>query len=332
MRKKELSLLNVVFCLLVIFIHISSYPLASYEIGSIPYNIVLFLWRLASFVVQGFVLLSGLKMFLNKKEKPYLSMLLGKLKVIVLPYLIWYVVYYIFYIIIANYPLNISFIAKHFILGSLAPHTYFIPLIMQFFLLYPLWKLIIKKMKPAFCIPLAFLISLFAENVLPVILYQHNVSFPYNDRIFTTYLSYWISGCYIGANYDKFCTYMKKHTMFLPYIIISAINVIFTYINYNIKYISYLNVIHSAYCIITIIFLFGLFIRHKEKLNHTILDIVDKSSYTIYLCHMLFVFIFNHLIGTILGIQSNIFLFTLMVVTVYPASIITSVITNKLIK
>lgn len=329
MRKRELSLLNVLFCLLVIFIHIVSYPLAGYTQGSIPYNGVLVLWRLASFVVQGFILLAGLKLFLGR-EKPYFVMLKSKLKTIILPYTIWYVVYFIFYVIIADYPLDISFIAKHFFLGSLAPHTYFIPLIMQFFLLYPLWKLIIKSINPFLAVSLAFLISTFAESILPVILYKNNLSFLYNDRLFTTYISYWIVGCYLGANYERFSEFIHKHSFIIPYVFTVIINILFTYINYNIKYISYLNIIHSVYCFITILFLFRVFSRIKEKSN--LITNIDKSSYTIYLCHMLFVFISSYLFQNIICIQSNILLFLLMVITVYPASIITSIFINKLKK
>lgn len=326
MRKRELSRLNVLFCLLVIFIHIASYPLAGYTQGSVPYNGVLFLWRLASFVVQGFVLLAGLKMFLGK-EKPYFTMLNSKLKTIILPYAIWYVVYYIFYMITADYPIDILFITKHFLLGSLAPHTYFIPLIMQFFLLYPLWKIVIEKVNPFLAVAVAFLISTFAESVLPVILYNNGTNFIYNDRLFTTYLSYWIAGCCIGANYERFSEFIKKHSFVIPYILAVAVNLIFTYINYNVKYISYLNVIHSVYCFTAIIFLYSVFSKTKE--TSRLITVIDKSSYTIYLCHMLFVFVSGYLFQNVVCIQSNILLFFLIAITVYPASVITAVILKK---
>ena len=63
-RKNELSLLNIIFCLLVIFIHIASAPIAGLSKGSWQYGVFFVPWRLSSFVVQGFIFLSGLKMFL----------------------------------------------------------------------------------------------------------------------------------------------------------------------------------------------------------------------------------------------------------------------------
>ena len=68
-RRIELSLLNVLFCLIVIMIHILSYPVSQLDVGTAEYTAVMLLWRLMSFVVQGFVLLSGLKMFLTKKDR-----------------------------------------------------------------------------------------------------------------------------------------------------------------------------------------------------------------------------------------------------------------------
>ncbi len=329
MRKTELSYLNVLFCMLVIFIHIISYPLSGYTQGTLPYNATLFLWRLSSFVVQGFVLVAGIKMFLGK-EKPYFKMLHSKLKNIILPYAFWYVCYFIFYMVFFDYPFDILFILKHFFLGSLAPHTYFVPLIMQFFILYPLWKLMVKKAHPIAAVVLAYMISLCAENVIPVILYSKGISFMYNDRLFTTYLSYWVVGCFIGANYESFKAKLSKVKLYIPFILISALNLYLSYLNYNgIKAITYLNVIHSVYCFITILLLFSIFLKHNS-FRFRLLKTIDNTSYTIYLCHMLFVFVADGIFSKILCIQSNILLFILMTIFVYPLTILTSYILKRL--
>ena len=329
MRKTELSYLNILFCMLVIFIHIISYPLSGYGLGNLPYNITLFLWRLSSFVVQGFVLTAGIKMFLGK-EKPYLKMLFSKLKNIILPYAFWYVCYFVFYMVFFNYPFDILFILKHFFLGSLTPHTYFVPLIMQFFILYPLWKLMVKKINPAVAIIMSVIISLCAENILPVVLYNKGISFMYNDRLFTTYLSYWVVGCFIGANYEGFKALLSKVKLYIPFILISALNLYLSYLNYNgIKIITYLNVVHSAYCFITILMLFSVFLKH-QSLNCRLLKTIDNSSYTIYLCHMLFVFVAEGLFSKLLCIQSNLLLFILMAVFTYPLTIFTSYTVKRL--
>lgn len=337
MRKNELSYMNILFCLLVIFIHVTSYPLASYEQGSLPYSVFMLAWRAASFVVQGFILLSGLKMFLSKNKRSYTDMLLNKLKTIVIPYAFWFVIYYVFYIIIAEYPIDAKFIAKHFLLGSLTPHTYFVALIMQFFLLYPLWQVIVKRIPPLVAIPAAIIISVFAENYLPIIFYNSNISFAYNDRIFTTYLSYWLIGCYIGANYEKFNAYIKNkgHYISAFFVIFTVLNLVFSYINYNgIKYISHLNVIHAFYSLFTILFLFLLFNSFSKKSisDSKLFIAIDRSSYTIYLCHMLFVYTADYIITNILGLQSTILSYLTMIVIVYPLATAVSILVNRIKK
>ena len=262
----------------------------------------------------------------------YFSMLFSKLKNIILPYAFWYVCYFVFYMIFFDYPFDFLFILKHFFFGSLAPHTYFVPLIMQFFVLYPLWKLMVKKINPAVAIILSVIISLCAENILPVILYNKGIAFNYNDRLFTTYLSYWVVGCYIGANYEGFKALLCKVKLYIPFILISALNLYLSYLNYNgIKIITYLNVVHSVYCFITILLLFSVFLKH-QNFKFKLLKTIDNTSYTIYLCHMLFVFLAEGIFSKLLCIQSNLLLFILMAVFTYPLTIFTSYTVKRLQK
>jgi len=64
-KKAELSFLNILFCALVILIHVLSEPITHLEKESLAYAVVFFPWRLSAFVVQGFVFLAGVKMALG---------------------------------------------------------------------------------------------------------------------------------------------------------------------------------------------------------------------------------------------------------------------------
>ncbi|MBQ8696424.1 MAG: acyltransferase family protein, partial [Clostridia bacterium] len=89
-RKNEISYLNILFCIIVIFIHACSEPMQQYQLNSLPYYLTLSLYRLSSFVVQGFIFLSGVKLFLNLKEPyDYVGAWLNQFKRIVLPYVLW---------------------------------------------------------------------------------------------------------------------------------------------------------------------------------------------------------------------------------------------------
>lgn len=68
-KKYEISFLNTLFCVLVIFIHVVSAPVTDLEKGTAAWTAVFVPWRLSAFVVQGFIFLSGMKMFLNTGRK-----------------------------------------------------------------------------------------------------------------------------------------------------------------------------------------------------------------------------------------------------------------------
>ena len=98
-RKTEISYLNILLCLFVIFIHIISFAVSGFEAGTLSYNLAMFPWRMVSFVVQGFILLSGVKLFLTKKdEMKYGKYLVSRIKGVILPYIFSFVIYYILHL------------------------------------------------------------------------------------------------------------------------------------------------------------------------------------------------------------------------------------------
>ena len=88
-RKPEISVQNIFFCMLVIFIHIISYAVSSFLPNTISYNLVMIPWRLASFVVPGFIMLSGVKLFLTGNHSiSYFEYLRKRFFSIIIPYII----------------------------------------------------------------------------------------------------------------------------------------------------------------------------------------------------------------------------------------------------
>lgn len=41
-------------------------------------------------------------------------------------------------------------------------------------------------------------------------LFFPELNFPYGDRVFTTYLFYYLAGCYVGQRYDEFVAALRK--------------------------------------------------------------------------------------------------------------------------
>jgi len=95
----EFSICSVIFCLIVVFIHVSSEAVTLYNKQSVIYIIVLSLWRLSSFVVQGFIFLSGLKLFLKSGGFSYKRFYISRLKRVVIPYIVVFCLFYLYFVI-----------------------------------------------------------------------------------------------------------------------------------------------------------------------------------------------------------------------------------------
>jgi len=111
-RRGELSMASVIFMMLVIFIHTASEGVSGYRVDSMQFVLLQSLHRLSSFVVQGFLFLSGLKLFLpSKKPFSYQKFYLSRLKRVLLPYLLVFSLIYV-YSIFTN---RISPSPRHFL-------------------------------------------------------------------------------------------------------------------------------------------------------------------------------------------------------------------------
>ncbi|MBQ1948080.1 MAG: acyltransferase [Clostridia bacterium] len=338
-RRTELSILNVLFCLLVILIHIISYPVSAFLPGTAKYTAVMLPWRLASFVVQGFVFLSGVKLFLNGKEqKGYIPYLKGRLKGIIVPYILCYAVYYAYYMIRYGYPMDILFFGRHFLLGSLVCHMYFIPLLFQFDLLFPVWKRLVGKVSGVVFVPFAIVLTLILESYLPTMLsaFFPQVNFIYNDRLFTTYVSYWLIGCYVGKNYDAFSDILKKNFKALSVIygFVTVLCVLFSYMAFNqFAYVPYMNLWHSVYCLTAIVFLFALAKKIPDSIwaRVPLATDIDKASFYIYLWHMLVLLLTNDVLDR-LGIVAQAPGFLIRCVAVYGITIFMCVLYTRIKK
>lgn len=212
-RRAEISLCNILFCLLVVWIHVSSAPVSTLDPAGWPYAVVFVPWKLSAFVVQGFLFLSALKLFMRPAENfSYRRFWRSRLLRIVLPYLVWVTVYYIYFVSREYFPFRVRDLARYMLVGDLAAHFYFIIVIVQFYLLMPLWRAMVKRLDAVVAIPVALLISLIVGQYLPnfVALFAPDYYFPYTDRVFPTYLIWWVAGCYAGSRYDAFCAMLRR--------------------------------------------------------------------------------------------------------------------------
>lgn len=336
-RIYEISVLNVILCLLVVFIHASSAPVTSYNPGSLQYALVLIPWRLAAFVVQGFVFLGGLRLFLgDKRQLDYGKFYISKIKRVIIPYILWVLVYYAYFLLKGYFTFNINNLLKYIVVGDLVSHLYFVVIIVQFFILAPLWSVMVKKTKPLVAIIISLVIMVAFGMYLPKIIsmISPGTVFRRNDRLFTTYLFYWVAGCFAGMNYEGFKNLLNKYKKLIlsAFIVFAILNGGITYYSFsNYIHLQWLEYIHIAYCIIAVLFFFQLATKVKEgtgKLT-TFLKHIDRSSYYIYLSHVLFIFLVDGFVKRI-GIHSVSLGYIIRLVVVYAIALGSSVLLQKI--
>lgn len=214
-RKSELSWLNVWFCLLVVFIHTASQPVSVLDKLSWQYALVMIPQRLAFVAVPGFFLLSGVKLTLPRsRPQTIASYWRGRCRSILLPYLLAVMVYYLTFVFLLRwFPFSWPELARYTVTGSLSAPFYFLIALFQFILLFPLFRWLAQRWSAAVLLPFAlgltWVSSMYFNAVLQ--LFVPGAAFPYGDRVFTTYLFYYLAGCCIGARYADFLKLLEQN-------------------------------------------------------------------------------------------------------------------------
>lgn len=285
--KSEISVLNVLFCLMVIFIHITSYTIAALDAASPTVKVLHAFWRLCSCAVYGFIFLSGVKLFLKEyKDFSLKKFYVSRLKKIVLPYVVAVIFYYLFEISRGYYEFSFKELGFFLLSGKIECHLYFVVIIIQFYLLMPLWqKLVSLKNKPLLLTG-AFLLNVFFVYQIPKLF----GGFGYNDRVFTSYIFFWLLGCVCGKCYNRFLAVLKKSAaaFILFFIICFAADAYLSYICKFGIYYKITETVHLLYCFGAILFFYCLAYSGKvrEIAQNKIFKRINDASYEIYLVHI----------------------------------------------
>lgn len=289
-KHKEISIMSCIFCILVMFIHVSSIPLFVADKESVQYFMLLAATRSSSFVVQGFVFISAFKLFSGNMERNYLNFIFKKLKNIYFPYLIWSSIYYFNFCYHNYFPFSVNDLLGYWWDGSITAPFYFIIFIMQFYFLFPFWKKLYKL--PAYIvIPLSFVVMIFSRDFLESLF---ATELPL-DRFFTTYLLYWTLGAYSGKNPTKTLDIIKKNKTFLviSYVFFCNCNIFYFYkLKLTGIYFPYLESLHQLYCVVAVYFCFLL----ATKVKYTkLIDEFSNITFSLYLTHCFVLFFVDRL-------------------------------------
>lgn len=328
-RLEELSILNVLFCMLVVLIHVLSHPVSTLDRTSWQYAAVLISQRLAFVSVPGFFFLSGLKLTLPRENKPRLGRYyLGRIRKLLLPYLLAAVIYYFTFVRLGWYSFSPAQFVRETTLGTLSAQFYFLIALTQFILLAPLFRSLSQRYSPVLLLPMALGITLLSSMYLNIIpqLFSPGAVFVYGDRIFTSYLIYYLAGCCAGQHYPRCLALLEENRSLIAFSTLfwGAADAVISGLAYSgRRSVPYLELVHTLYILSAIPLLLDWARRRKDGLQGAgarLLQTVDRASYLIYLYHCLVIALFNNYVPLFAGDKVSTLL-ALRFLVVYPVSI-----------
>lgn len=324
-RVFELSAMNIALCLLVIFIHVSSEPVTSYQISSMPYAVVCIAQRGASFVVQGFLFLGGLKLMKRRDPMPYPAFLRDRFVRILLPYALWTVLYYVFFVHVGWMRASMGDLLRYLCTGTVASPFYFVIIITQFYLLAPLWKYLADRWQPASLCLAGLALMLLSKRYLPAIMGEMGIRFAYYDRIFPNYLFYWLAGCAVGKHYDAFHSWVCAHGKYIVLLFAATFGgAVLPYYWHCVHGGGgiWLDGVHVFYCIAAILLLYRICCALPAPRGKAAAfwETLDHATYHIYLTHCLLLQEVNIRMSAI-GLTSITVRYGIRIVVVYVVTI-----------
>lgn len=178
-------------------------------------------------------------------------------------------------------------------------------MIFQFYTLTPLFSTLFRKVDFRICIPVALAVNiLIKQYALDVSSYLDSsiVDFYvcYNDRIFISYIVYWVIGGYAGTMYPAFKSKLLNNTksIYTAGIVIVLFHTGLSYYSYlgTLEY-RYAEIVHVIFCIASITCIYRVSFALEALEIGPLKNLVTKYShisYYVYLSHVLFIYIVDN--------------------------------------
>lgn len=333
-RRSELSWLNLLFCAMVLWSHASSHALTYLNHGSWQYALAFSLQRVCFISVYGFFFLSGVKLTISPRKPRLLSFWGKRLKTILLPYCLAVAVYYFYFCeIVHYYTPSLSGYLGYVVKGNLSAQFYFVVALAQFILLAPLMRWLAERWSPVLTLPLAMMVSLLSimyfNDILNV--FWPGAWFGYSDRIFPSYLVYYLAGCCAGTKYEEFLNMLERNKglILTGSLCVIAFDLVLCWFGYaRQRPIPFAVPVSMLHYLSATLLCFLIAVRLPKTMPRW-LAAVDRASFLIYLYHVLVLVMFD-VVLYYLGVTNVLIYFILRASCVYTVTPLLSVLWQRL--
>jgi len=255
--------------------------------------------EISKYSVPFFIFISGLVLTYNYSDKKihYLDFIKKRLNRILIPYVIWSCIYFTYRITINQENIGLILAIKKIIIGSAYFHLYYVVLILQFYLAFPLILKFLMRFKKR---QIELLALAFIFNLLIISLYYYQFDF-LDERIIRKISFFWIFyfmlGSIMGLNLDYYRNVLFKIS--LKYIgalfYVGLFALIFSYYSdgllindTNVFWLRPQVLIYASLCIMFAIKIIGELNPHNLKRpSARFLNELGGYSFGIYLSHMI---------------------------------------------
>lgn len=282
-RNVNFDYLRGLAILAVVTIHVT----ASSAVQGISSSIILN--QVARFGVPVFIFLSGWGLTVAnsyQRSDSYFSFLKRRLSKLLPAFLLWNVIYLLLRYFVQGEMITFGQATLDLLRGTNYPHLYFVPLIVLFYIVYPL---LLRLGKTDWGVVLSLLITTYSLVItwgVPIEGFTRNHN-PFN------WLFYFVFGIWIAENYESIQIQLNK-TMISMFLFLSLSIVIFEPMELTEELILTQTRLSVVFYSIMIIFFVMLLPETKNRLTRGLIALSDHS-FQIYLSHYLFIRLYREL-------------------------------------
>ena len=289
-RRIELDWVRAAAMLGVVMIHASAaFVSRDSRLSLLGITPALFLNQASRAAVPLFFLLSGLTLGLGRKPVKLPGFWLRRLWKIGLPYVLWSLFYFLLDRRFSlSAPGTLGELGRLLLLGGAASHLWFIPTLLQLYLLYPLLRRGMDR-KPGLTLLAGFLLTLYATLTIQVPLPFPLRLRPHLWRLFPTWIFYFLLGMALtGERLEKLAELIRRHRPWFPAAGLAAA-LVYAWLSLrtgNLDSIKLSLFLYTPISLAALLALWGYLQRlpHGEKAVRFLAD----GSMTVYFSHVFF--------------------------------------------